>query len=143
MKPFAVTSAAPGICAIFSTNARGTAPPKRAPENMRSARASSCTLSKVAFMPMVSPNRVKAIITDKRVRSARTGFRTIAAQTRGRYLMPSPLCGSESALDQLALVHLQLAAGMVGGLGIVGNHQDGLAVLAVELLQQRQDFVRR
>ena len=33
---------------------------------MRSPRASSCTLAKVAFMPIVSPNKVKASITDAR-----------------------------------------------------------------------------
>ena len=48
-----------------------------------------------------------------------------------------------AAFDQLALVHLQLAAGMVGGLGIMGHHNDGLVVLAIQLLQQAENFIGR
>ena len=33
------------------------------------------------------------------------------------------------------------AAGAGGGVGIVGDHDDGLAVLLVERLEQREDFV--
>jgi hypothetical protein len=39
-------------------------------------------------------------------------------------------------LDQRALVQMQGMAGVLGGLGIVRDHDDGLAVLAVERLQQ-------
>ncbi len=88
--------ATPGILSIWRASAIGTSPPKRAKEKMRSSRASSCTLAKVAFMPMVSPNRVKASITDNKVRTARVGLRMIAAQTRGRYFMPGLMARSIS-----------------------------------------------
>src|SRR5690349_15568565 len=110
---------------------------------MRLSLAAAKTASKVAFMPMVRPNRVKATITDRSVRTARVGLRMIAAQTSGTYFMAWPLCRCEGPFDQAALVHLQLAAGMVGGLGVMRDHQDGLLVLAVELLQQAQDFIGR
>ena len=38
--------------------------------------------------------------------------------------------------DQGAFVQVQDMAGVLGGLRIVGNHDDGLAVFAIELLQQ-------
>src|SRR3546814_2672220 len=40
---------------------------------------------------------------------------------------------------QRALVQVQRVARVLGGLGVVGDHDDGLAVLAVEHLQQAQD----
>src|SRR5579863_1625373 len=98
---------------------------------MRLSLAAADTASKVAFMPMVRPNSVKAIITDSRVRMARVGLRMIAAQISGMYFMPLPSRAHCGALHQRALVHFKLAAGMVGRLGIVGDHHDGLLVLAV------------
>ena len=43
-------------------------------------------------------------------------------------------------LDQGALVEVDRALGVIGGLGIMGDHDDGLAVVAIERLQQRQDL---
>ena len=42
----------------------------------------------VAFMPMVRPNKVKAIITDSKVRMARAGLRISPDQISGTYFMP-------------------------------------------------------
>ena len=70
--------------------------------------------------------------------SCASSCRNSPAQRSGRYLM-----ARRSLLDQRALVEVQLAAGVLGRLGIVGDHHDGLAVLAVEHLQQRQDLVAR
>src|SRR4051812_10771906 len=52
---------------------------------------SACTLcaisAKVAFSPNISPNRVKAIVTDRKVMKVRIGLRRNAAQTSGRYFI--------------------------------------------------------
>ena len=46
-----------------------------------------------------------------------------------------------AGVEQRALVEVDDAAGEAGRLGIVGDHDDGLAVLAVEVLQQAQDLL--
>src|SRR5215831_10294413 len=107
---------------------------------MRLSLAAADTASKVAFIPMVRPNKVKAIITDSSVSTARVGLRMIAAQTSGMYFTPPPSRAHRGTRHQGALVHCQLTAGMVGRLGIVRDHHDRLIVLAVELLQQPQDL---
>ena len=73
------------MAATCRATAMGTPlPPKRGQVKMRSARARAATASKVAFSPIISPNRVKATITDSKVRIARVGLRRIAAQMSGR-----------------------------------------------------------
>ena len=42
---------------------------------------------------------------------------------------------------ELSVDHVQPARGALGGVRIVGDHDDGLAVLAVERLQQVEDAV--
>src|SRR5688572_23613989 len=44
-------------------------------------------------------------------------------------------------LHQRALVQVQRVARVLGGLRVVGDHDDGLAMLAVEYLQQAQDLL--
>ena len=48
---------------------------------------------------------------------------------------------SGAVVGELAFVQMDGAAGAGGGVGIVGDHDDGLALLLVEGLQQRQDFI--
>ena len=46
-------------------------------------------------------------------------------------------------LDQGALVQMQGLLGVLGGLRIVGHHDDGLAVFAIEHLQQAEHLLSR
>ena len=94
-------------------------------------------------MPMVRPNRVKASITDSKREDGAGGLAHDRGPDQGKVFHAAAPYAATSAFDQLALVHFQLAAGMVGRLGIVGHHHDGLLVLAVELLQQGENFIRR
>src|SRR5207342_3261528 len=94
------------------------------------------------------PNRKKAVITENSVRNVRVLLRNSAAQIRWKYFIASSRAGSgvvgvHGLLDQVALVEMQGVRGVLGGLGIVRDHHDRLAVLAVEHLQQAQDFLGR
>ncbi|KAG1174428.1 hypothetical protein G6F35_016658 [Rhizopus arrhizus] len=46
----------------------------------------------------------------------------------------------QRGVGQLALVQVHGVRGVLGRLRVMGDHDDGLAVLAVELLQQAQDL---
>ena len=48
-----------------------------------------------------------------------------------------------SASSELTLVQPQLPRRALGSLGVVGHHDDGLALLAVHQLQQVEDLFRR
>ena len=71
----------------------------------------------------------------------RVFLRHSVAQISGKYFMACPLGRQGSGFEQRALVHVQLAAGEFRRLGVVGDHDDGLAVLAVQHLQQVQHLV--
>src|SRR6478752_5242727 len=62
-------------------------PPKRALVKIRSARAFAATSSKVAFSPIIRPNKVKATVTDNSVSMVRVGLRITADQISGRYFI--------------------------------------------------------
>src|SRR5690606_16340262 len=89
-----------------------------------------------------SPNSRNAVTTESRVRRVRVRLRNSADHTRCRYFM-SASSGRVGLLDQRALVQVQGVAGVLGGLRVVRDHHDGLAVLAVEHLQQREDLLGR
>src|SRR5471032_583238 len=71
----------------------GKGSPKRGLTYMRSARDVSAIALRVAFRPMVRPNRVNAMTTDSKVRIARAGLRMMAAQTSGKYFIGPLLPG--------------------------------------------------
>ena len=58
-------------------------------------------------------------------------------------MAPSSVIRPRRLLDQRALVEVQGVGRVFGGLRVVGDHDDGLAVVAVEQLQQAQDFLGR
>src|SRR6478672_5118423 len=81
------------------------------------------------------PNRKKAVITENSVRNVRVLLRNSAAQIRWKYFIASSraasgVVGVHGLLDQVALVEMQGVRGVLGGLGIVRDHHDRLAVLA-------------
>src|SRR5690606_38019113 len=103
--------------------------------------------SKLARTPSSRPNSRNAARIETRVRKVRALRRNSAAQTRCRYIMGVLPCQARSGVDRLfdqrALVEVQGVAGVLGGLGVMGDHHDGLAMLAVERLQQAQDLLGR
>ena len=49
----------------------------------------------------------------------------------------------DDVVDELALVEVEHPAGALGGQGVVGDHDDRLLELAVELLEQVEDLAGR
>src|SRR5690606_12940675 len=98
--------------------------------------------TKAVRMPSSRPNSRNAAMIEASVRNVRALRRNSAAQMRCMYFMAA-LCSCRvgGLLDQHALVPVQRVRRVFGGPGIVGDHHDGLAVLAVELLQQAQDLL--
>src|SRR5690606_23416925 len=95
-------------------------------------------------MPSSRPNSRNAAMIEARVRKVRALRRNSAAQTRCMYFTAAARSHRvRGLLDQHALVQVQGVRCVVGGLGVMGDHDDGLAVLAVELLQQAEDLFRR
>ena len=84
------------------------------------------------------------MITDSSVRMVRVRLRNRLAMTKPLWVMAvrPAACPQGRLLEQLALLQVQRAAGELRGLRVVGDHDDGLAVLAVEHLQQPEDLVR-
>ncbi len=72
---------------------------------------------------------------DSSVKIVRTLRRHRFRQTSGRNFMRPP------RLEQRALLEVQRPLGALGGARIVRDHDDGLAVLAVERLEQVEDLV--
>src|SRR5688572_28351973 len=108
---------------------RRVAPMKSAPAlNMR-------------FTACSSPNSTNAVTTDSSVSVKRVFFRSRLRNTNPVLVMASA-SGRGELIDQLALVEVQRTVRVVGRLRVVRDHDDGLPVLAVERLQQRQDLVR-
>src|SRR5690606_13059129 len=104
--------------------------------------------SKLARTPSSRPNSRNAAMIETRVRTVRVLRRNSSAQTRCRYFIAiAPVSGRSGGVgglfDQRALVEVQGVGGVLGGLRVVGDHHDGLAVLAVERLQQPQDLFGR
>src|SRR5580765_1022974 len=82
------------------------------------------------------PNSRKAAMIETRVSKVRVLRRNSDAQTRCRYFIVPP--SGRDRLDQRPLVEMQDVVGVLGGLGVVGDHQDRLAVVAVERAQQAE-----
>src|SRR5215470_3470222 len=95
----------------------------RAVVSRRLASAVSAPDSNATVTASRSPSSRNETITDRMVRIVRVFRRSSAAQSSGRYLTARP------SLDQRALVEHDLAAGVLGGLGVVRDHHHRLAVL--------------
>src|SRR5690606_13748450 len=87
-----------------------------------------------------SPNSTKAITTDSSVSDVRVFLWNRLARTNPVLVMALSSVGQVCFRKQ-ALVQVHRVGGELGGLGVVGDHDDGLAVLAVQYLQQAQDLV--
>src|SRR6516225_6430228 len=116
----------------------------RAWVNSRVAPTKSAPALKMVLTDCSRPNSRNAMITDSRVRMVRVRLRNRLAITKPLLVMASPRqsSGGLRLLEQLPLLQVQRAARELRGLGIVGDHDDGLAVLAIEHLQQSQDLIR-
>src|SRR5215469_2983605 len=117
----------------------------RACTNSRVAPTKSAPALKMVLTDCSRPKSRNAMITDSRVRIVRVRLRNRLAMTKPLLVMASPRddrSGGLRLLEQLALLEVQRAAGELRGLGIMGDHDDGLAVLAVEHLQESEDLVR-
>src|SRR5690348_8899287 len=96
--------------------------------------------TRVAFS---NPNSRKAARIEISVKTVRALRRNNAAQIRWKYFIARSRSDDVLLFDERALVEMQRVRRVFRGLGIVRHHDDGLAVLAVEPLQQRQHFFRR
>src|SRR5580658_10500789 len=81
-----------------------------------------------------SPNSTNAMMTDSSVSTVRVRFLKRFAITKLVRVMVRPFF-SGCLLEQLPLLQVQRAPRELRRLRIVGHHDDGLAVLAVEHLQ--------
>src|SRR6185437_278826 len=88
------------------------------------------------------PNSRNAARIDTSVKVVRVFLRNSAAQMRWKYFIALS-SGCALRFDKGALVQMQRVRRILGGFRIVRDHHDGLAVLAIESLQQRQHFFRR
>src|SRR5207248_612212 len=90
-----------------------------------------------------------AMITDRMVRIVRVFLRNRLAMTNPVLVMTVPLAIARGApsggglLEQLPLFQMQYASGKLRGLRIVGHHDDRLAVLAIQHLQQTENLISR
>src|SRR5256885_5842353 len=108
----------------------------------RVAPTKSAPALKMVFTDCSRPNSRNAMITDSKVRMVRVRLRNRLAMTKPPRVMASPARLLSRLLEELALLQMQGAPREPGGLGIVGDDHDRLAVLAVQHLQQAQDLVR-
>src|SRR5262252_4278092 len=91
----------------------------------------------VSSTPRSAQNRNSAITTLSMVRIVRRLLRNRLTRTRENRFMSSP----RRSVGQHALVEVQHPVGALGGVRIVGHHDDGLLELAVESLEQLQDLL--
>src|SRR4029077_2920733 len=138
------TRATPGMASSFGTMLRGSGlvNDTRACTIRRVAPTKSAPALKMVFTDCSKPNSRNAMITDSRVRMVRVRLRNRLAMNKTLLVMASPPRPLGRLLEQLALLQVQGAPREPGGLGIVGDDHDRLAVLAVQHLQQAQDLVR-
>src|SRR6185436_1559506 len=106
--------------------------------SMRSAPAASIPELNAARMVTSRQNRNRATANEPRVRVVRTFRRVRFAKRRGRNFMAA--LGSSVRED--AFVQVQRGVGALGRARVVRHHQDGLAQLADQTLEQVQDLVR-
>src|SRR5215469_8481616 len=117
----------------------------RACTNSRVAPTKSAPALKMVLTDCSRPKSRNAMITDSSVRIVRVRLRNRLATTKPALVMASPRddrSGGLRLLEQLPLLQVQRAACELRGLRIVRDHDDGLAVLAVEHLQESQDLIR-
>src|SRR5438874_11439907 len=119
---------------------RGLVKDTRACTIRRVAPTKSAPALKMVFTDCSRPNSRNAMITDSKVRMVRVRLRNRLAMTKPLLVMASAASGR--LLQQLALLQMQGAPRELGGLGIVGDDHDRLAVLAVQHLQQAEDLFR-
>src|SRR5690606_27043352 len=88
------------------------------------------------------PNSRNAATTDSRVSRVRVLLRNSCAQISEKYFIAASRSVRHCRrVHQFTLVQVHGAGRVPGGLGIVRDHDDGLAVVAVEHLQQLQDLL--
>src|SRR2546430_8925374 len=121
---------------------RGLVNDTRACTIRRVAPTKSAPALKMVFTDCSRPNSRNAMITDSKVRMVRVRLRNRLAMTKPLRVMASARAASGRLLQQLALLQMQGAPRELGGLGIVGDDHDRLAVLAVQHLQQAEDLFR-
>src|SRR5262245_41858800 len=85
------------------------------------------------------PKSRKAITIDSSVSTVRVFLRPRFASTNPVRV----IAASGRLLEELALLEVQGPPGELGCLGIVRHHDDGLAVLPVQYLQEAENLVRR
>src|SRR5437773_3960328 len=90
----------------------------------RVAPTKSAPALKMWFTDCSRPNSRNAMITDSKVRMVRVRRRNRLAMTKPLRVMASPRAASGRLLQQLALLQMQGAARVLGGLGIVGDDRD-------------------
>src|SRR5262245_41969239 len=95
--------------------------------------------SSVSSTPRSAQNRNSAITTLSMVRMVRRLLRNRFTTTSENRFMASP----RRSVGQHALVEVQHPAGALGGVRIVGDHDDGLLELAIEPLEQLEDLFPR
>src|SRR6187455_362663 len=105
---------------------------------IRSAPAASTPWLNAARMVTSRQKRKRATANEPRVRVVRTFRRVRLAKRRGRNFMAALV----SSVRKDAFVQVQRGVGALGRPRIVRDHQDGLAQLADETLEQVQDLVR-
>src|SRR6476661_319339 len=90
------------------------------------------------------PNSRNAATTDNSVSSVRVLLRNSCAQTSERYFIATLRSVRQCRrVDELTLVQVDRVGGVFGRLRIMRDHDDGLAVVAIEHLQQLQDLLGR
>src|SRR4029077_1504300 len=97
---------------------------------------------KIELIDCSRPNSRNAMTTDSSVRMVRVRLRNRFAMTKPLLVISASRCAPLGRLlEQLPLLQVQRAAGEFGRLRVVRHHDDRLAVLAVEYLQQSQDLI--
>src|SRR6266705_813531 len=141
------TRATPGTASSFGSMLIGSGEVKdtRAWTMRRVAPTKSAPALKMVFTDCSSPNSRNAVITDSSVRIVRVLLRNRLAMTKPLLVMASPWCavasGRARLLEQLPFFQVQDAPGELRRLRVVRDDHDGLAVLAIEHLQETQDLV--
>src|SRR5688500_18593201 len=138
-----ITRSTPGTDSIWGSRRIGSdcVNDTRACVTSRVAPTKSAPAENNTFTACSSPNSRNAVTIESSVRTVRVLFRQRLATTKPVRVMARS--GGGRLLEELALLEVQRAARELRGLRVVGHHHDGLAVLAVEDLQQSQDLVRR
>src|SRR5688572_21301248 len=114
----------------------------------RSRPATSTPKLKAVRIVISTPNSTKAMKIDRRVNVVRNLRRQMFFQTSGMNFIFFPLAaGARSPrrhrlrVDQHALLEMQRPPRPIGGARIVRDHDNRLAVIAIQRLQEIEDLV--